>query len=54
MVTIEKMKKEYIDDVYEIDKMSVPIPWSKNSIEEEAIFEIIMIFKLFIWLFILK
>ena len=35
MVTIEKMKKEYIDDVYEIDKMSVPIPWSKNSIEEE-------------------
>ncbi len=29
------MKKEYIDDVYEIDKKSVPIPWSKNSIEEE-------------------
>ena len=35
MVTIEKMKKEYIDDVYEIDKISVPIPWSKKSIEEE-------------------
>lgn len=29
------MKKEYIDEVYEIDKLSVPIPWSKNSIEEE-------------------
>ena len=29
------MKKEYIDEVYEIDKASVPIPWSKNSIEEE-------------------
>ena len=28
-------KKEYIDQVYEIDKASVPIPWSKNSIEEE-------------------
>lgn len=35
MVTIEKMKKEYVDDVFEIDKQSVPIPWSKNSIEEE-------------------
>ena len=35
MITIEKMKIEYIDDVYEIDKLSVPIPWSKNSIEEE-------------------
>ena len=35
MITIEKMKKEYIDDVYEIDRLSVPIPWSKNSIEEE-------------------
>ncbi|MBR3281154.1 MAG: ribosomal protein S18-alanine N-acetyltransferase [Clostridia bacterium] len=35
MITIEKMKKEYIDEVYEIDKASVPIPWSKNSIEEE-------------------
>ena len=35
MITIEKMKKEYIDDVFEIDKASVPIPWSKNSIEEE-------------------
>ena len=35
MITIEKMKKEYIDEVYEIDKLSVPIPWSKNSIEEE-------------------
>ena len=35
MVTIEKMKKEFIDQVYEIDKESVPIPWSKNSIEEE-------------------
>ena len=35
MITIEKMKKEYIDDVFEIDKLSVPIPWSKNSIEEE-------------------
>jgi ribosomal-protein-alanine N-acetyltransferase len=32
---IEKMKKEYIDDVYNIDALSVPIPWSKNSIEEE-------------------
>ncbi len=35
MITIEKMKSEYIDDVYEIDKLSVPIPWSKKSIEEE-------------------
>ncbi len=35
MITIEKMKSEYIDDVYEIDKLSVPIPWSKNSIQEE-------------------
>ena len=35
MITIEKMKKEFIDQVYEIDKESVPIPWSKNSIEEE-------------------
>ncbi len=35
MITIEKMKEEYIDDVYEIDKISVPIPWSKNSIKEE-------------------
>ena len=35
MITIEKMKKEYIDDIYEIDKLSVPIPWSKKSIEEE-------------------
>ena len=35
MITIEKMKKEYIDEVYEIDKLSVPIPWSKKSIEEE-------------------
>ena len=35
MITIEKMKKEYIDEVFEIDKASVPIPWSKNSIEEE-------------------
>ena len=35
MITIDKMKKEYIDEVYEIDKASVPIPWSKNSIEEE-------------------
>ena len=35
MVTIDKMKKEYIDDVFEIDKLSVPIPWSKKSIEEE-------------------
>ena len=35
MISIEKMKKEYIDDVYEIDKLSVPIPWSKSSIEEE-------------------
>ncbi len=35
MITIEKMKPEYIDDVYEIDKLSVPIPWSKKSIEEE-------------------
>ncbi len=35
MITVEKMKKEYIDDVYEIDKLSVPIPWSKKSIEEE-------------------
>ena len=29
------MKKEYIDQVYEIDELSVPIPWSKTSIEEE-------------------
>ena len=35
MITIEKMQKKYIDDVYEIDKASVPIPWSKTSIEEE-------------------
>ena len=35
MITIEKMKKEYIDDVYKIDEASVPIPWSKASIEEE-------------------
>ena len=35
MITIEKMKPEYIDEVYEIDKLSVPIPWSKKSIEEE-------------------
>lgn len=35
MITIEKMKKEFIDQVYEIDKESVPIPWSKKSIEEE-------------------
>ena len=35
MITIEKMKQEYIDDVFEIDKLSVPIPWSKKSIEEE-------------------
>ena len=35
MISIEKMKKEYIDAVYEIDELSVPIPWSKASIEEE-------------------
>ena len=35
MITIEKMKKKYIDDVFDIDSKSVPIPWSKNSIEEE-------------------
>ncbi len=35
MITIEKMKSEYIDDVFEIDRLSVPIPWSKKSIEEE-------------------
>ena len=35
MIVIEKMKNEYIDDVFEIDRLSVPIPWSKNSIEEE-------------------
>ena len=32
---IEKMKKEYIDEVYNIDALSFPIPWSKKSIEEE-------------------
>jgi len=35
MITIDNMRKEFIDEVYEIDKASVPIPWSKNSIEEE-------------------
>lgn len=35
MITIEKMKKEYIDQVYDIDEQSVPIPWSKQSFEEE-------------------
>ena len=35
MITIEKMKKEYLDDVFEIDKASFPRPWSKDSFEEE-------------------
>ena len=35
MIEIRKMKPEYVDAVYEIDKASVPIPWSKKSIEEE-------------------
>ncbi len=37
MITIRKAEKEDIDAIYEIDKASVPIPWSKNSIEEELL-----------------
>lgn len=35
MIKIEKMKEEYIDDVYEIDKASFPIPWSRDLFREE-------------------
>lgn len=34
-IQIEKMSFEDLDDVYEIDKDSFPIPWSKSSFEEE-------------------
>ena len=34
-VKIEKMTFDDLDDVYEIDKDSFPIPWSKSSFEEE-------------------
>lgn len=34
-IIIEKMTFEDLDDVYEIDKDSFPVPWSKSSFEEE-------------------
>lgn len=34
-VEISKMTSEDLDDVYEIDKESFPIPWSKASFEDE-------------------
>ena len=34
-IIIDKMTFEDLDEVYEIDKKSFPIPWSKSSFEEE-------------------
>jgi len=34
-IKIEKMTFNDLDEVYEIDKNSFPIPWSKSSFEEE-------------------
>ena len=34
-IKIEKMTFDDLDDVYEIDKDSFPVPWSKSSFEEE-------------------
>ena len=34
-INIEKMSFDDLEEVYEIDKVSFPIPWSKTSFEEE-------------------
>ena len=34
-ITISKMTFDDLDDVYEIDKEAFPIPWRKDSFEEE-------------------
>ena len=34
-IIIEKMTFDNLDEVYEIDKESFPVPWSKESFEEE-------------------
>ena len=35
MITIELMKMEHIDDVYEIECASFPLPWSKRDFVKE-------------------
>jgi ribosomal-protein-alanine N-acetyltransferase len=35
MITFERLKAEYIDQVYTICEKSFPIPWSKDSIKNE-------------------
>lgn len=34
-IIISKMTFDDLNDVYEIDKLSFPVPWSKSSFEEE-------------------